>query len=53
MRSGGVRNFLGDFFVSFYFSFNIGGLRTIRVGLGTSCFDNSLGLHNSACSSIA
>ena len=30
-RSGGLRNLLGDFLVSFHFSFNISGLRTVRA----------------------
>ena len=50
MRSGGLRNLLGDFFVSFHFSFDISGLRTIRVGLSTGRFNDCLSLHNSLCS---
>ena len=53
MRSGGLRNLLGDFFVLFYFSFDISGLRTVRVGLGMGHFDNGLSLHNGLCISIA
>ena len=46
-----LRNLLSDFFVLFYFSFDICGLQTVRVGLSTGRFDNCLGLHNSSCTS--